>query len=206
MLIENICGYLYDLFITNKKPMNTENMHRVCPVERAKGLDNFIRKYLQNPTKLLGPYIQPDMTFLDLGCGPGFFTIEVAKMINGKGKVIATDLQDGMLEIVRKKIANTPLEQRVVLNKCSESSINVSEPVDFILAFYMIHEVPDKERLFREMSAILKKNGLLFVIEPKYFVSKREFSKMITIAKEHGFQPVANPRVHFGTTVLMNKI
>ena len=183
--------------------MNTENMHRVCPVERAKGLDNFIRKYLQNPKKLLGSYIQPGMTFVDLGCGPGFFTVEVAKMLNDNGKVIAVDLQDGMLDIVRKKIAGTSLEYRVVLNKCSENSININEPVDFILAFYMIHEVPDKERLFREMSAVLKSGGLIYVIEPKYFVSKREFSKMVKIAKDHGFEPAGQPRVHFGITMLL---
>jgi len=186
--------------------MNSENMHRVCPVEGAKGLDNFIRRFLQNPKKLLGPYIKPGMTFVDLGCGPGFFTVEVAKMLNGQGKVIAVDLQDGMLDIVRKKINGTPLEQRVVLNKCSENSINIKEPVDFILAFYMIHEVADKERLFREMSAILKSGGLIYVIEPKFFVSKREFAKMVNIAKDHGFEPVNKPRVHFGTTVLLKKV
>ncbi|MGA3012512.1 MAG: class I SAM-dependent methyltransferase [Bacteroidales bacterium] len=186
--------------------MNTENMHRVCPVELAGGLDNIIRKFLQNPKKLLEPYIKPGMTFVDLGCGPGFFTVEVAKMLKGQGKVIAVDLQDRMLDIVRKKITDTPLEQLVVLNKCSEDSINVKEPVDFILAFYMIHEVPDKERLFREMSAILKSAGLIYVIEPKFFVSKREFAKMVNIAQDHGFEPAAQPRVHFGTTVLLRRV
>jgi hypothetical protein len=40
---------------------------RVCPVERAGSLDNGIRKWLQNPRKILGPYIEEGMTVLDLG-------------------------------------------------------------------------------------------------------------------------------------------
>lgn len=78
----------------------TENP-RVCPVEKAGGLDNSIRRFLQNPEKILKPHINPGMTVLDMGCGPGFFTIEIAKLLNGSGKVIAADLQAGMLEIVR---------------------------------------------------------------------------------------------------------
>ena len=55
------------------------------------------------------------MTVVDMGCGPGFFTVEMAKLLNGGGTVIAADLQEGMLEKVRQKIAGTALEQRVRL-------------------------------------------------------------------------------------------
>ena len=39
------------------------------------------------------------MTVLDIGCGPGFFTREIAKMLNGTGKVIDANIQEGMLKI-----------------------------------------------------------------------------------------------------------
>ena len=51
-----------------------DNKKRVCPVERAGSLDNHIRRWLQNPAKILGPYIKERMKVLDLGCGPGFFS------------------------------------------------------------------------------------------------------------------------------------
>ncbi len=54
---------------------------KVCSVELAGGLDNKFRRFLQNPQKILKPYLKEGMTVLDLGCGPGFFTIEIAKMI-----------------------------------------------------------------------------------------------------------------------------
>jgi 2-polyprenyl-3-methyl-5-hydroxy-6-metoxy-1,4-benzoquinol methylase len=62
--------------MNNNNHMNNNN--RVCPVEKAKHLDSFFRKILQNPQKILRKYINKGMTVLDFGCGPGFFTIEIA--------------------------------------------------------------------------------------------------------------------------------
>jgi len=66
--------------------MSKEINKRICPVELAGGLDNSLRRLLQNPQKILKTYIHEGMTFLDLGCGPGFFSIEIAKMLNNSGK------------------------------------------------------------------------------------------------------------------------
>jgi len=126
--------------------MNKEKSKRICPVEKAGGLDNFVRKLLQNPQKILKPYINEGMTVLDLGCGPGFFSIEIAKRLIDSGKVIAADLQEGMLDKVRQKIKGTELEQKIIPHKCQEESIDLTEKVDFVLAFYMIHEVPNQDK------------------------------------------------------------
>ena len=79
---------------------------RVCPVERAGGLDNRVRTLLQNPQKILGNYVKEGMTALDLGCGPGFFSIGMARIVGESGLVIATDLQEGMLQKLKMKCKN----------------------------------------------------------------------------------------------------
>ncbi|NTV46785.1 MAG: methyltransferase domain-containing protein, partial [Chlorobiales bacterium] len=122
---------------------------RVCPVELAGSLDSPIRRWLQDPQKILCPYIEEGMTVLDIGCGPGFFSIGMAQLVGKTGRVIAADLQEGMLQKIRDKISGTELEKRITLHKCEETRIGVSEPVDFVLLFYMVHEVPNKEGLFR---------------------------------------------------------
>ena len=71
---------------------------RVCSVEISGSLDNRIRKWLQNPQKILRPYIEEGMTVLDVGCGPGFFSIDIAQMVGKSGRVIASDLQEGTRE------------------------------------------------------------------------------------------------------------
>jgi ubiquinone/menaquinone biosynthesis C-methylase UbiE len=186
--------------------MSIKRNERVCPVELSGGLDNSIRRLLQNPQKILKPYINEGMAVLDLGCGPGFFSIEIAKMLHNSGKVITADLQEGMLDKVKKKISGTILEQRIELHKCEENSIGISESVDFILCFYMIHEVPDKNHLFIQLKSILRPNGKLFIIEPKFHVSAKAFTDMLGKLYNIGFEVIERPRVFFSrAVVLINK-
>jgi ubiquinone/menaquinone biosynthesis C-methylase UbiE len=184
--------------------MSTDKSKRICPVERADSLDNSFRRFLQNPRKILGPYISKGMTVLDVGCGPGFFTIEIAKMLIDSGKVIAADLQEGMLEKVSQKIRGTELEHRIEIHKCQDNLIGVTENVDFILAFYMVHEVPNQDKLFSELKSILKPGGKIFIIEPKFHVSKKSFEEMIIRLKSLGFNIIDRPKVFFSRTILFS--
>ncbi|HEY5124512.1 MAG TPA: class I SAM-dependent methyltransferase [Ignavibacteria bacterium] len=183
--------------------MSKEKNIRICPVELAGGLDNSFRRLLQNPQKILKPYIHEGMTVLDLGCGPGFFSVEIGKMLNDSGKVIAADLQEGMLEKVNKKIKGTVLENRITLHKCQEERVGVTENVDFVLVFYMIHEVPNQDNLLRELKSILNPDGKIFIIEPKFHVSKKSFEEMINKIKDIGFEIIDRPKVFISRTVLL---
>lgn len=183
----------------------TAQKHRVCPVERARGLDNKIRRWLQDPKRIIGAYIKDGMTVLDLGCGPGFFSLDMARMVGESGQVIACDLQKGMLDRLEKKIAGTELEKRVRLHLCKEDSIGVADQVDFVLAFYMVHEVPDKKLFFNEISNLLKAEGKLLLVEPPFHVSKATFEKTVEMAGAAGLRPVDRPRVSLSKAVLLQK-
>ncbi|MEK6582726.1 MAG: class I SAM-dependent methyltransferase [Nitrospirota bacterium] len=183
----------------------SDKKNRICPVEIAGMLDNKIRRWLQNPRKILEPYIEEGMTVLDIGCGPGFFSIDMAQMVGKSGRVIASDLQEGMLQKLRDKIRGTELEERITLHKCEENKIGVSDSVDFVLAFYLVHEVPNQEQLFNEISSILKPNGQVLIAEPLFHVSKTAFEETIKKARSAGFTPVERPKVFLSKTVLMKK-
>jgi len=173
--------------------------NRVCPVELAHSLDSKMRRWLQNPQKILAPYVQEGMNVLDIGCGPGFFSLEMAKMVGRSGKVISADLQDGMLQKLSKKIKGTELEDRIKLLKCDKDKINISQQVDFILAFYMIHEVPDKNSFFKELKNALNEKGQFLIVEPKLFhVSRDEFELTIKLAENNGF------KIYQGPTLLLS--
>ena len=179
--------------------------NRVCPVERAGSLDSRIRRWLQNPQKILRPYIEEGMTVLDVGCGPGFFSIDMAQMVGKSGRVIASDLQEGMLQKVRDKIKGTELEKRITLHKCEENKIGVSEHVDFILLFYMVHEIPHKEEFFNEIGTILRPNGQVLIVEPPFHVSKSALEETVRKARNAGFADVEGPNVLFSKTVILKK-
>ena len=184
--------------------MNNER-NRVCPVEYAGSLDNKIRKWFQNPKKILAPYIKKGMIVLDVGCGPGFFSVEIAKMVGNSGKVFSVDLQEGMLLKLRSKIEGTPLEGIIKLIKCEADEINVPEKVDFVLAFYMVHEVSDKNRFFEIMKNILNEKGRILIVEPKFFhVSKQEFNLTTEKAEKIGFKSAQGPNLLFSFSSILN--
>lgn len=184
--------------------MKKEETPYVCPAEFAGSLDNSFRRWLQNPEKILRPYIKNGMKVLDLGCGPGVFTIEIAKLVGEEGKVVAADLQDGMLKIVAAKVKGTTLEKRVELHKCQENSIDLAEKMDFILAFWMVHEVPDHERLIEELKSILKPGGKLYIIEPKIHVGRPAFQKLSDRLVKTGFTIADRPKVFFSRAIMLS--
>lgn len=180
-----------------------KDKNRVCPVELSGGLDNVVRRWLQNPSKLLRPYVVQGMTALDFGCGPGFFTMEMAKMVGKSGRVIACDLQDGMLQKLRNKITGSELEGIITLHKCPADRIGVSELVDFVLIFYMLHEVPDQEKYLKEIAALLKPNGKILLVEPLFHVSKSEFEATLNKAKAAHLAMIESPKVFMGRTAVL---
>ena len=142
---------------------------------------------------------------LDVGCGPGFFSIDMAMMVGETGKVVAADLQDGMLQIIRGKIAGTSLEQRIVLHKCEENKLGVTEEIDFALAFYMVHEIPDQLTFYSEITSVLKPGGELLVVEPPVHVSKSAFHDSLNKARKAGLTHVGSPKSFLNKTALLRK-
>ena len=182
-----------------------DGTRRVCPVEHAGGLDNWVRRWFQSPRRILSPYIREGMTVLDFGCGPGFFTTDTAGMVGPTGRVIAADLQEGMLQKLRIKLQRSALESRVTLHQCQEKDMRLSQPVDFVLAFYMVHELPDQSAFFTGILAVLHPRGRILVVEPPFHVSKQGFEAMVQIAQSVGFAVADRPRVFLSKAVLLRK-
>lgn len=177
--------------------------NRVCPITLADGLDNRIRRWLQNPRKILGPYIKEGMTVLDVGCGPGFFSIELAQMVGKTGRVIAADLQEGMLKKLKDKIQGTELDGRITLHKCENNKLGLSDKVDFVLAFYMVHEIPDQQGFLSEIQSILNPNGQVLVVEPPFHTSKTEFDETIRKAQNAGLKAIDRPKIFPNRVVIL---
>lgn len=183
--------------------MTTDKKKHVCPAAISWSLDNGIRKWLQNPGKMLGPYIREGMTVLDVGCGPGFFSVEMALMVGDYGRVIAADLQDAMLRKLREKIRGTEIEKRITLHKCEKYSLGISVQVDFVLAFYMVHEITDQESFFREIKSVLKPGARVFIIEPPFHTSAKEFEESLQRAKRSGLEIIDRPKMFLNKAAVL---
>ncbi|MFZ2497506.1 MAG: class I SAM-dependent methyltransferase [Methanosarcina sp.] len=178
----------------------------ICPYQRAWTLDNWLRRLLQNPYKIVGEYIKEGQVVMDLGCGPGFFSLEMAKLVGEKGKVISVDIQDEMLQIIKNKSEHEGLSSRIILHKAQPEKLGISEMVDFALAFYMVHEVPDKKSFLSEVASHLKPDGRFLIVEPKFHVSKSNFSSTLELARSVGLEQISEPKFSFNRAVLLKPL
>ena len=81
----------------------------------------------------------------------GLFSIAMAKMVGKDGRVIAVDLQQQMLDVLERRARMAGVADRITAHRSEATSIGLTEPVDFALAFYSAHEVPDLRRLLTEI-------------------------------------------------------
>jgi ubiquinone/menaquinone biosynthesis C-methylase UbiE len=110
-----------------------------------------------------------------------------------------------MLEKLKNKIQGAEIEKRIELHKCEADKIGISTNVDVVLAFYMVHEVPDLETFLEEIQSILKPDGTFFIIEPSFHVSKQAFDETIDKAVAIGFKHITRPRVFLSRAVVLRK-
>ena len=161
----------------------------ICPPSVVKWLNSPFRKLIQNPFKIMKDYVSPGDTVVDLGCGGGYFAVALAKMVGESGKVIAVDLQQEMLNITRDFALKKGILDRITLHLCSNDDIGLAkDTADFALSFYVLHEVPDKEKFLRQVVDILKPEAHFMLIEPKHHV--KDFQHEIELALNAGLKQV----------------
>ncbi len=160
----------------------------ICPWWLAYTFNNPFRRFLHSPEKILGPYVAEGMTVLDVGCGMGFFSIGLAKLVGNKGCVIAVDVQQKMLNALEKRAEKACVLNRIRVHRCESNKLGVEGPVDFILAFWMLHEVPDINLFFHQARSCLRPNGKILIAEPKFHVSSKRFREILVSAQKSGLK------------------
>ena len=177
----------------------------VCPWWGGYFIDNPLRRLLHNPQRIVAPYLRDGMTVMDFGCGMGFFSIAMARLIGPGGMVIAVDVQPQMLAVLRRRAAKAGVSQQIRTHLCQPNSLGINEPVDFVLAFYAAHEVPDLPRLFRELYQCLRPQCSMLLVEPIIHVTAARFRQMLATAEQLGLLPGSAPRVRLSHSALLTK-
>lgn len=150
----------------------------------------------------MGDYVKEGDTAADIGCGPGFFSVALAEMVGAHGRVISVDLQQEMLDKVRVSAGDLNLQSRIVLHQCQEDRLGIGEKVDFVLAFWMVHEVPNMKKFFDEIVSILKPNGFFMMVEPRMHVDAARFKGEIAQASAAGLKPCKELKVSISRGML----
>jgi ubiquinone/menaquinone biosynthesis C-methylase UbiE len=179
----------------------------VCPWWGGYFIDNRLRRLIHKPEEILAPYVQTGQTTLDFGCGMGMFAIVMARLVGPDGCVIAVDLQQKMLDVLHKRAAAAGVAARIRTHRCAANSLDLDTrldtQVDFALAFYSAHEVPDPQRLLHDLRASLRQGGKLLVVEPVGHVTATDFQTFLARADEVGFAQCAAPPIRWSHTAVL---
>ena len=164
---------------------------RVCPPWIGYLLLNPIRKLLENPSKIFGEFVREGMIVLEPGCGMGFFTLPLARMVGPQGLVVAVEIQPKMLTVLKRRAQRAGLLERIELRHAEAGKLGLTDlagKVDLAVALHMVHEVPDQGSFIVQVGEALKPGGRFLIIEPKHHVSQDRFEETMAIAEGRGFK------------------
>ncbi len=153
---------------------------------------------MHDPVAILGPFVAEGMVVLEPGPGMGFFTLELARRVGPKGRVIAVDVQARMLEGLVKRATKAGLIGQIDVRQPKGEHLGVEDyrdKVDFALAFAMVHEVPNPDVLFIDIRSALKPGGKLLIAEPAGHVRTEAFSATLNQARKAGLILESRPRI-----------
>jgi ubiquinone/menaquinone biosynthesis C-methylase UbiE len=178
---------------------------QTCPWWLIGSFDNPLRRLIHQPEHILGGLVKEGQTVLDIGPGMGYFTIPMADMVGENGIVIAADLQPQMLAGLRRRAEKAGLSARIQLHLSQPDRIGVTTPPDFILAFWMLHEVRYPEAFLAEVYRLLKPGGCMLLVEPIIHVSGKQFEREVQTAIRTGFGSNTVPSIRFSRAALLTK-
>jgi ubiquinone/menaquinone biosynthesis C-methylase UbiE len=177
----------------------------VCPWWLAYTFDNPLRGLLHQPAQILDGLVGQGDTVIDMGCGIGFFSLGLARIVGAAGHVLAIDRQQRMLTILRQRARHASLERRISPICCSAEHLPVTRQVDMVLVFWMAHEVPNQHDMFAALATLLKSGGKLLLAEPNMHVSRNQYQHIFQQAHTTGLQPIPGPAIGFSRSALFLK-
>ncbi|HET8542234.1 MAG TPA: methyltransferase domain-containing protein [Anaeromyxobacter sp.] len=184
-------------------------MHEhVCPWWIGYLLVSPLRKLLQDPGAILGPYVREGTTVLEPGPGMGFFTLEAARRVGPRGRVVALDVQPRMLAALRRRAGRAGLADRIEARLARPETLGVEDlagKVDLALALLVVHELPDAGRFFAEVRATLAPGGRVLVAEPRGHVRAEAFEGSMAAAARAGLRRAPGPKVWRSLTAVLER-
>jgi ubiquinone/menaquinone biosynthesis C-methylase UbiE len=138
----------------------------------------------------------------------GFFTLEIARQIGPRGRVVAVDIQPEMLAGLERRAKRAGLDHRIECRLGVGAELGVGDlqgAVDFVLAYAVVHELPDTRVFFRETASALKKDGQLLFAEPLGAVDEALFAQELRTAIEAGFSVEGLPAIGRSRAALLKK-
>jgi len=142
--------------------------------------------------------IKEGMAVVDYGCGPGRYTLPIARLVGLKGKVFTVDIQPLAIKMIEEKAVRESLtNMEAILVDSYDTGIQGSS-IDLVILLDTLHMIGDCGALFREFRRLLKQDGLIFM-DPGHMRLSRakeivESTGLFTIVECRGHDMLVSPK------------
>ena len=129
--------------------------------------------------------VQPGMTVLDAGCGPGRLTIPLAARVGPAGQVLAVDLQTAMLESLSARLESQAIRNVRTQHAALGAGMLPAGTFDRAFLVTVLGEIPDRLGALREIRGALKPGGVLSLTEvfpDPHYQSQQTVRRLATAA------------------------
>ena len=132
----------------------------------------------------------PGMKVLDVGCGPGRLAIPFAKHVGPEGQVVAFDLQERMLDIVRQRVVEHRLANvHLIHGTAGQGSMPWKEFFDRVVLVTVFGEIRNKRQALQAIFGALKSGGILSVTEVLPDPDYQTVGTVLRLCRQAGFHP-----------------
>jgi ubiquinone/menaquinone biosynthesis C-methylase UbiE len=151
---------------TGTHPLSGRHYALTMGVEGADWLDRAERDAEEEPDHAIDVLkIAKGSTVADIGAGSGYMTVKLARKVGPDGKVLANDLQPGMLELLNKRLAKSKITNvSTILGSQDDPRLPI-DTVDLVLMVDVYHELSQPQLMLRHIKASLKSGGRLVLLE-----------------------------------------
>lgn len=123
--------------------------------------------------------LKEGMTVADVGCGNGYHALEMAKLVGEKGKILCVDIQQKMLDLLKKRAEKEGIKNYELIKGKYTDPMLPEGKVDLILLVDAYHEFTDPENMLKKMRESLSEKGVLALVE------FRSEDKSVPIKEDH---------------------
>ena len=151
---------------TGTHPLTGRRIAPVMGVQGAEWLDRAEREMEEDPDRAIDVLKLPKgATVADIGAGSGYMTIKLAKKVGPQGRVFATDIQAGMLDLLNKRIAKAKLANVTPVLGAVDDPKLPADTIDLALMVDVYHELSQPQQFLQRLRPALKSGGRLVLVE-----------------------------------------
>jgi len=149
-----------------RHPVSGRVIAGVMGVAGAPWLERPEREFEENPKKAVQLLnLQPGMVAADVGAGSGYYTYLLSKAVGPTGKVLASDIQPGMLRLLERRLKASKITNVELIESAEDDPRLPDACCDLILMVDVYHEFAQPQIMLRKLRSALKPNGRLVLLE-----------------------------------------